>query len=102
MGILDLLGFGNKNKIIQEFIAKGAVIIDVRTPAEFSAGNIQGSKNIPLDAIFSKVSELKKLNKPIIACCRSGMRSGHATSVLKQNGIEVVNGGAWQSLERKL
>ncbi|MBP9794054.1 MAG: rhodanese-like domain-containing protein [Flavobacterium sp.] len=102
MGILDLLGFGNKTNSIQEFRAKGAIIIDVRTPGEFASGHIKGSKNIPLDTISSKIVEIKKLNKPVIACCRSGMRSGQATSILKQNGIEVINGGGWDSLNQKL
>jgi hypothetical protein len=31
MGLLDLLGFGNKGNKVKEFTAKGAVIIDVRT-----------------------------------------------------------------------
>lgn len=43
MGLLDLL-FGNKNEQLQEFITKGAVIIDVRTPGEFQGDHIQGSK----------------------------------------------------------
>ena len=102
MGILDLLGFGNKTNNIQEFLEKGAIIIDVRTTGEYTSGHIKGSKNIPLDIIQSKVQEIKKLNKPVITCCRSGMRSSQATSILKQNGIEVINGGGWDSLERKL
>jgi len=27
------------------------------------------------------------------------MRSGQATSILKQHGIDCINGGGWQSLE---
>lgn len=102
MGLLDLLGLGSKSDSIQEFAAKGAVIIDVRTVGEFSSGHIKSSKNIPLDTIASKIEEIKKLNKPVIACCRSGMRSAQATSILKQNGIEAINGGGWESLQRKL
>jgi hypothetical protein len=30
------------------------------------------------------------------------MRSAQAASILKANGIEVINGGGWESLERKL
>lgn len=97
-----MFGFGDKSESIKDFMDKGAVIIDVRTAGEFKEGHIKGSKNIPLDTIASKVQEIKKLNKPVIACCRSGMRSGQATSILKQNGIEVINGGGWESLERKL
>ena len=102
MGLLDILGLGSKPDNISEYAANGAVIIDVRTTGEFASGHIKGSKNIPLDSIATKVSEIKKWNKPVIVCCRSGMRSAQATSILKQNGIEVINGGGWESLQRKL
>jgi phage shock protein E len=102
MGLLDFLGLGNKSESIQEFIEKGAVIIDVRSPGEFAGGHIKGSKNIPLNEIGAKIDEIKKQNKPVIACCASGMRSSQATSILKQNGIDAINGGGWQSLQSKL
>lgn len=102
MGILDLLGFGDKTSQIQDFVTRGAIILDVRTTGEYASGHIKGSKNIPLDKVPAKVEELKKLNKPIIACCRSGARSGQATSYLKQQGLEVMNGGGWDSLQSKL
>ena len=102
MGLLSMFGLGDKSESITDFIEKGAVIIDVRTVGEYKEGHIKGSKNIPLDTISSKIEEIKKLNKPVIACCRSGMRSAQATSILKQNGIEVLNGGGWESLQRKL
>ena len=102
MGLLDFLGLGNKSESIQEFVEKGANIIDVRSPGEFAGGHIKGAKNIPLNEIGAKINEIKKLNKPVIACCASGMRSSQATSVLKQNGVEAINGGGWQSLQSKL
>lgn len=102
MGLLSMFGLGDKSESITNFIENGAVIIDVRTVGEYKEGHIKGSKNIPLDTISSKIEEIKKLNKPVIACCRSGMRSAQATSILKQNGIEVLNGGGWESLQRKL
>lgn len=102
MGLLDFLGFGNKTNNIQEFKEKGAIVIDVRSQGEFAGGHIKGAKNIPLNEIGSKINDIKKLNKPVIACCASGMRSSQATSILKQNGIEVINGGGWQNLQNKL
>ena len=101
MGILDFL-FGNKNKIIEDFTTRGAVIVDVRTKGEFSGGAIPGSKNIPLQQIGNRVAEIKKWNKPVILCCASGMRSGSATGILKSKGIEAVNGGGWLSLSKKV
>ena len=101
MGLLDFL-FGNKNNKIKDFQNKGAIIIDVRTTKEYNQGAITGSKNIPLQSIKSKIEDIKNLNKPVITCCASGMRSGSAASILKNNGIEVINGGGWMSLNSKL
>lgn len=103
MGILDFFGFGDNSIEIAEFIIKkNAVIIDVRSYEEFAAGHIQDSKNIPLQIIESKITDIKKLNKAVIVCCKSGMRSAQANSILKRNGIETLNGGGWQSLQLKL
>ncbi|HBY69385.1 MAG TPA: sulfurtransferase, partial [Flavobacteriaceae bacterium] len=41
-------------------------------------------------------------NKPVITCCASGVRSGNAAKILTNNNIEVVNGGGWKSLQKKL
>jgi phage shock protein E len=102
MGLLDILGFGNRSEQLYEFLKEDAVIIDVRTSEEFAAGNIKGSKNIPLDTIPLNTENIKTLNKPIIVCCRSGMRSAKAASILKKNNIKVINGGGWESLNSKL
>lgn len=101
MGLFNLL-FGNKNKKIQDFKIRGAIVVDVRSKAEYDGGAIPGSKNIPLQLIPKKVSEIKKWNKPIILCCASGMRSGSASGILKRNGIEALNGGGWFGLSKKL
>lgn len=102
MGLLSMLGFGNKSENVKDFMDKNAIIIDVRTVGEFREGHIKGSKNIPLDTLFAKTAEIKKLNQPVIVCCRSGMRSAQAASILKNSGVEVMNGGGWQSLENML
>ncbi len=74
---------------------KQQTIIDVRTPEEFSGGNVRGSINIPLHEIPDRLGELKAISAPIILCCASGGRSGQATAYLKQHGINCVNGGSW-------
>lgn len=94
--------FGNKTKMINDFKARGAVIIDVRSKAEYADGAIPRSKNIPLPKINSKAEEIKKLNKPVITCCASGMRSSSAAAILKSKGIECINGGGWFNLSQKL
>lgn len=86
----------------QAMMANGAVIVDVRTPGEYQSGHIQGSLNIPLDTIPTEIGALANKGVPVITCCRSGMRSGAAARLLQQAGIEAVNGGAWDQLERRL
>jgi rhodanese-related sulfurtransferase len=73
-------------------------IIDVRSPQEYFGGHVQGSINIPLNEIESRVEEIKKMTPPIILCCASGMRSGQATMYLQSMGIDCVNGGSWLHL----
>lgn len=101
MGLLDFL-FGNKTNKINDFKSRGAIIIDVRAKGEYESGAIPGSKNISLPDISSKISEIKKWNKPIITCCASGLRSATAAGILKSSGVEVINGGGWSSLSQKL
>jgi len=94
--------FGGTPVYYKELVNNGAIIADVRTAVEYKTGHIPGSKNFPLDNIRSKISELKKLNKPVITVCRSGVRSGMAKSILRSAGIEVYNGGSWTSLKNKI
>lgn len=94
--------FGVASVNYKELINNGAVIVDVRSPVEYKAGHIPGSKNFPLDSIRNKIIDLQKLNKPVITVCRSGARSGMAKGILKSSGIEVYNGGAWTSLKSKI
>lgn len=77
---------------IKEQVAKGAFLVDVRTPEEFAMGSVKGAVNIPLDEVESRVNEFK--GKPsVIVFCRSGNRSGQAKSILEANGITNVTNG---------
>ncbi len=77
---------------IKEQVAKGAFLVDVRTPAEFASGSVKGAVNIPLDQVESRVNEFKGKSS-VIVFCRSGNRSGQAQSILEANGVtNVING----------
>lgn len=94
--------FGIKSVDYVHLVKSGAEIIDVRTKGEYAGGHIRGSKNIPVDSLSNHISKLNK-NKVIITCCASGMRSGVAKTMLKNNGFkEVYNGGSWHSLQNKI
>ncbi len=86
-----------------ELIKNGAIILDVRSKAEYAGGHIKGSINISVDTLRNNLGKLKDKDKPIITCCASGMRSASAKSILISNGFtQVHNGGSWYSLQNKL
>lgn len=93
--------FGNATdfKALRE---NGAMILDVRTPAEYQSGHINGSINVPLDMINNQIASLLKEKRTVIAVCRSGKRSVLAVEQLKNAGIEAYNGGGWNNLRKKL
>jgi hydroxyacylglutathione hydrolase len=64
-------------------------VIDVRKPAEFEAGHIDGAKNLPLDYINDLMAEFPK-NKTLYIHCAGGYRSMIAASILKSRGIDHV------------
>jgi phage shock protein E len=73
---------------------KGATVIDVRSSWEYADGHVDGAVNIPLDEITQRVSEIQGMKAPYLLYCRSGNRSGMATSILQQSGVDqVFNGG---------
>lgn len=64
------------------------LVLDVRTPAEFSAGHVRDAKNIALNELAGKLAELEKYkDKPVIVVCQSGIRSTKALTLLKKAGF---------------
>ncbi len=79
-----------------DFISKykstpNVVLIDVRTPAEFDAGHIQGAINVDYENTNFQ-SEVKKLDisKTYFVYCRSGNRSSKSVVIMKDNGIKNI------------
>lgn len=69
--------------------AAGAIVVDVRTNDEHQAGNIPGTKLIPVDELRNHVDELK--GKDVIVTCAVGQRGHTATQILRSHGIKVRN-----------
>ncbi|APY08875.1 sulfurtransferase [Winogradskyella sp. J14-2] len=101
MGFLDFI-FGTKKRQVAKFLENDAIILDVRNKSEWDAGHIENALHIPLNELNNRVGEVKKLNKPVITCCASGVRSAKAAKFLNMNNIEATNGGGWVSLKKKL
>lgn len=87
---------------IQEYLGKGAIVLDVRTVEEWNQGHSDGAQLITLQTVPARIDEIKAWDKPVIAVCKSGGRSGQATQFLKGHGIDVINGGPWQNVDQYL
>ena len=69
-----------------------AIWIDVRTPAEYASGHVQGAVNIEFQLVADKIAEITD-NKTadIRLYCRSGRRSSVAKESLTKLGYENVS-----------
>ena len=89
-------------KQAQTMVSQGALLLDVREPAEYAAIHAPNAKLIPLGEVGSRLSELEAYkNKPIAVMCRSGRRSAKAVALLQEAGftqVSNVQGGiqAWE------
>lgn len=66
------------------------ILLDVRTPAEFTSGTISNSINIPLDELRQRLPELPQ-NKEIIVFCKVGLRGYLACRILQQHNFNCKN-----------
>ena len=81
---------GDTRLVHSDAIPAGAVLLDVREPAEVERGMIPGSINIPLGQLRQRLGELDKA-KPVVATCQVGLRGYLAERILRQNGFEASN-----------
>ena len=71
--------------------AAGALLLDVRTPAEFAQGHLPGALNIPVVELPDRLAELGGPDRDVVVYCRSGMRSARAATVLRRAGYRAVH-----------
>lgn len=97
MSLFSFLGFGSSK--VEDALRRGAIVIDVRTPQEFDQGKVSESINIPVDRIAANSERIKNMNRPVVFCCASGMRSSNAVKVMKDKGLkEGYDGGSWYNV----
>ena len=67
-----------------------ALLLDVRTPAEYEKSHMEGFVNVPLDELRDHLSDLDP-SKPVYVLCQSGLRSYLACRILMQHGFDCRN-----------
>jgi peroxiredoxin family protein/rhodanese-related sulfurtransferase/TusA-related sulfurtransferase len=85
---------------VAELRAKGAFVLDARTPEEFALGHIEGAANIPNTELRSRLAEVPK-DRFVLLYCGVGIRGYLAERILRQKGwTDLANlAGGWKTYE---
>ena len=75
---------------LEEELAAGKILLDVRNPAELQSGQFKDFLHIPLDQLRDRIDELDPAKEYIVSC-HSGLRSYIAERLLKEMGFTVKN-----------
>ncbi len=94
-----LFGGGGDTTALQEALRDGAIVLDVRSLAEYASGHMPGSHNIAVQELGRRITEVRKWNRPVVLCCRSGARSAQAMTILQAADVACINGGSWQQVQ---
>ena len=80
-------------------------VLDVREPAEWITGHIEGAQHIPLMQLVERLAEVPA-DQPVLVVCRVGSRSAQATAFLNSQGRDAQNlaGGMveWEAARRPM
>ena len=91
MDIFKLFRRVNINQEIEIYkTTPGAVLLDVRSDEEFSAGHIPGSINIPVERISGVEKIIMDHNVPVFIYCLRGTRSLRAAEMMRKSGYKNV------------
>jgi rhodanese-related sulfurtransferase len=86
-------------------LPEGVSVLDVREPAEWHHGHIDGALHIPLSDVPQRLADLPTEGQ-LLVVCKVGGRSAQAVGYLVQNGVDAVNleGGMieWQAAGRPM
>ena len=75
---------------LDERLAEGARLIDVREPAEYAEAHVAGAVLVPLSTVPQNLDAFGS-EGPVYVICRSGPRSMRACEYVAAHGVEAVN-----------
>lgn len=82
------LAIGTAEKL-DEAIAAGAVLVDVREPGEYADGAIPNALNIPIRSLGENLDKIP-MDAPVVVYCASGFRAALSTAALQLMGYSNV------------
>jgi rhodanese-related sulfurtransferase len=67
------------------------LLIDVRSPDEFSMGHVPGAVNIPYQELADRLGDVRpRHEKGVVLYCESGRRAGIAEGILRKAGLDNI------------
>ncbi|MBS9768376.1 MAG: FAD-dependent oxidoreductase [Flavobacteriaceae bacterium] len=84
---LEMISYNEFHSFVKE---KNAIILDVRTKAEFENGAIEGAMNIDVNDLRNQLATLDK-SQQYIVYCGVGFRAYLAQRIMLNNGYKVAN-----------
>jgi rhodanese-related sulfurtransferase len=78
-------------------LSSDTVVVDVRTPAEYAAGHLDGAVNLDLSSgrLAAEIPALDD-DAEYVVYCKSGNRSAQATALMDDAGLDVTDAGSMQ------
>jgi rhodanese-related sulfurtransferase len=90
---------------LEQRLAAGARLVDVREPDEYANGHVPGAVSVPLATVPEQLEVFGGDSAPLVIC-QAGSRSLLACELLDDHGIEAINvaggTGAWSASGREL
>jgi rhodanese-related sulfurtransferase len=73
---------------VNDLVAQGWRLVDVRTDEEWVTGRIPGSLHVPMDQVVARIDEV---GDQVLVVCAVGGRSARVTQYLRSQGREALN-----------
>jgi rhodanese-related sulfurtransferase len=95
LAVAGYLVFGRGRELqgaeARRLVAEGALLLDVRSPGEFSGGHLPGAINVPVQELEARLREVGPDERHVVVYCRSGHRSSRAAQILREHGFAHVH-----------
>jgi rhodanese-related sulfurtransferase len=76
----------------RQLLAQGALVIDVRSSAEFATDHVNNAVSLPLEQVQRRIGDIEpNHSRPILVHCLSGTRSAMACRILRGLGYSQVH-----------